>query len=489
MNLIVDPWIPAVRPDGTRALFSLREIFRQADTLRDLSVRPHERIALMRLLICITQAALDGPEDQDALENCGDQIQPAVEKYLRKWEAGFKLYDEKQPFLQVPDLVPGKEKTEANPLTKLDLALATGNNTTLFDNMAGDIRLVTSQRAALNLLTFQCFSPGGRIGVARWNGHETPGNGSSNHAPCLPSAMLHALVIGDHLLSTIYRNLLSRQQVVDAFGFNKWGVPIWEQPVLNLNDEAAVQNASGTYLGRLVPMSRAIRIHPDGHSMILANGLNYPIFPAFREPTATVIRRKDELALLPTSTGRSIWRQLSAVTVKRVAATDSVSGPLAMANVDQSRDCTLWAGALVTEKAKIEDLVESVYSVPGTLFTEIGRAAYEKAVQYAEAAESAAIQAVKIYSVSLNVASPGYDRARSAFWTLVEQNLSALFEVARVQIPPAQLPGCGWGRSVHAAAVQAYEHACPRQTPRQIQAYAAGLRRLHAHFASTKHNV
>jgi hypothetical protein len=38
---------------------------------------------------------------------------------------------------------------------------------------------------------------------------------------------------------------------------------------------------------------------------------DYPIFPAFREATATVIKRKDELAVLPASTNRSLWRQLA----------------------------------------------------------------------------------------------------------------------------------------------------------------------------------
>ena len=60
MNLTIDPWIPALRTDGLRDLFSLHDLFTQARELRDLAVKPHERIALMRLLLCISQAALDG---------------------------------------------------------------------------------------------------------------------------------------------------------------------------------------------------------------------------------------------------------------------------------------------------------------------------------------------------------------------------------------------------------------------------------------------
>jgi len=61
MNLIVDAWIPALCANGRRELFSLLDLFASAHELRDLAVKPHERVSLMRLLLCITQAALDGP--------------------------------------------------------------------------------------------------------------------------------------------------------------------------------------------------------------------------------------------------------------------------------------------------------------------------------------------------------------------------------------------------------------------------------------------
>ena len=63
MNLTIDPWIPVERADGSRELLSLQDFFAQARELHDLAVKPHERIALMRLLLCITQVALDGPTD------------------------------------------------------------------------------------------------------------------------------------------------------------------------------------------------------------------------------------------------------------------------------------------------------------------------------------------------------------------------------------------------------------------------------------------
>lgn len=146
-------------------------------------------------------------------------------------------------------------------------------------------------------------------------------------------------------------------------------------------------------------------------------------------------------------------------------------------------DVTLWIGALVTDKAKIEDLVEATYTLPSGVLSEFGRIAYENGVKHAEESEAALIQAVKAYAGELKVASPAYDRARQHFWTRVEQDLPALFDVARRLVPPSELAASAWGAAVHSAALDAYERSCPRQTPRQIQAYALGLRRL---YASTK---
>lgn len=478
MNLTIDPWIPALRAQGRRELFSLQGLFAEAHEIRDLAVKPHERVALMRLLLCITQAALDGPANEGEWASCERLIQPRVRDYLATWKGAFELFGGGQRFLQFSSLKPGRESDGGNTITKLDLALASGNNSTLFDNLAGGERALETSWVACSLVTFQCFSPGGRIGVAKLNGKETRGNGSSNHAPCTPCSMVHTVIVGDHLLATIHRNLLAKDTVLDFYGASSWGKPVWELSCEHNQDTAAQSNATMTYLGRLVPLSRAIRLHEGGRALILANGLDYPVFPAFREPTATVVKRKDSLALLPASTSRSLWRQLSAISVLGRAGSHAAGGPLALNHVSGSADTTVWVGALITDKAKIEDVIESTYSLPSGMFTELGRAAYERGVSHAEEWEAVLIQAVKTYGVSLKLGAPADDRARRQFWTRIEQNLASLFALARDTDLAADFPKTDWGRAVGAAALAAYEHSCPRHTPRQIEAYALGLRRL-----------
>ena len=104
MNLTTEPWIPANWQDGTPATVTLREAFERGSEIQDLGVRPHERIALMRLLICVAQAALDGPAELDEWESCRPQIGPAAVDYLDRWQSAFELYGKDQRFLQVPNL-------------------------------------------------------------------------------------------------------------------------------------------------------------------------------------------------------------------------------------------------------------------------------------------------------------------------------------------------------------------------------------------------
>ena len=478
MNLTIDPWIPAIAADGRTCLVSLQELFATAHELRDVSAKPHEKIALLRLLLCITQAALDGPADFDDWETCRESIPRVATTYLEKWAASFELFGDGPRFLQVPGLKAAKEEGEGNAATKLDLTLASGNNASLFDNAAGVPRIVAPARLALTLLAFQCFSPGGRIGVAKWNGADTPGKGSSNHAPGTPSSMLHTYLQGRSLLETLHLNLLNKDEHGEL-GHGGWGKPNWEVPVTSAGDKAAIANATTSYLGRLVPLSRAIRLEVDGRHLLLANGLDYPLAPIFREAAATVVQREEEVALLGVSLGRSIWRQLSAITVKRRAAKDSLSGPLALGNLGDDRGATLWIGALATDKAKIEDVVEAAYDVPAGMFGDTGRKLYEEGVALAGQWQEAVSKCVKAYAGTLKLEPVPYDKGRHYFWTAIEQHVATLMRLTERPEEAGDLKASPWGVQVKAAARAAYEFACARQTPRQIQAYAIGLQQLY----------
>ena len=78
-------------------------------------------------------------------------------------------------------------------------------------------------------------------------------------------------------------------------------------------------------------------------------------------------------------------------------------------------------------------------------------------------------------------------RVETAFWTQIESQLALLLDVARTLKPNL------WQEGVNESAELAYKECCARQTPRQIQAFALGLRRLYsianAKSATTKFNT
>jgi len=508
MNLTTEAWVPAVLRDGRPVTLSLCEAFERGHEIQDLAVRPHERIALMRLLICVTQAALDGPADHDEWKSCKPRITPAVVDYLSRWRHAFDFLGSGQRFLQATNLkmpmngsaaddeVGGKENS------KLDLALATANNTTLFDNAGGSERSFPPGNLALMLLTFQCFSPSGRIGVALWNDAPTLGwtsypkvkSGKSNHAPCVADGMLHALLRGDRLLDSVHRNLMTKWLADRFFGKNAWGRPVWETMPQSPIDALAVANANRTYLGRLVPLTRAIWLADDRRSLMLANGLEYAHYPGWREPSSTIITAKrngqPERVVLGASVERAAWRVLHALTVK-AAGQNTNGGPAALQNVSDEEAFDLWVGGLVADRGKPVDTIESVLHVPAAMLSEPSQAAYEKGVRHAENTEFQVMRAVSVYHRKLgdNLDRPEMksrrqriqNHAAAQFWTDVDSAVPRLLEVAA---NPGSLGlnadwhKTAWGRSVWQAALTAYERACPHETPRQIRAYALGLRAL-----------
>jgi CRISPR system Cascade subunit CasA len=500
MNLTTDPWIPIVWASGQPGTVSLCDAFARGEDIRDLAVRPHERIAVMRLLICIAQASLDGPADQDEWKVCRSEIAPATLVYLKRCRKAFELFGDGPRFLQVEGLrklADKKGDEEGNSVSKLDLALATGNNSTLFDNGGGSDREFSAARLAMSALTFQCFSPGGRIGVVQWHKTLTPGKGSSDHAPCIAGSMLHAVVRGNNLLDTIRSNLMSKEQVVRFFGKRAWGKPVWEHMPSKLADKGGIENATQTYLGRLVPLSRSIRLADDCRSLTLANGLEYAPYPEWREPTSTVVTRQIKnqptRVILAASVEKAAWRELHALTVIAVDK-NSNGGPAALQNVIDGTAFDLWVGGLAANKAKLVDTTESVFHIPVQMLDaeREGQRVYEAGARWADNSAFRLGRAVCTYHRELgdNLDRAEFrdrrqqiqNKATAQFWTDIEQSVTQLLNVA---VNPEQLGmknewhKTDWGKAVQGAMRAAYEAACPHDTPRQMRAYALGLNVLH----------
>ena len=106
-NLIDEPWIPIA--DVGRV--SLGQLFRNPH-YRALGGNPVQKIALMKLLLAIAQAAAT-PDDETGWQVLGESdLAGSCMAYLNEWHHRFYLYGD-QPFLQMPAIARAEIKEEA----------------------------------------------------------------------------------------------------------------------------------------------------------------------------------------------------------------------------------------------------------------------------------------------------------------------------------------------------------------------------------------
>jgi CRISPR system Cascade subunit CasA len=504
MNVAFDPWIPVVTSEGVPELASLCEVLTKGDRFADLSVRPHERVALMRLFLCVAHAALNGPKDYNEWREVPKKLPEAVRRYLKEWKESFELFHKKKPWLQITGLSKNQEEISKDdlslwsPVSKLNFSLSTGNNTTFFDHAGMAInRSISISETLVSMITFQCFSPGGLISQVYWNNAQT--GKSSKDGPCVSASMIHAFLRGENLLESLRLNLPSYDDIRSSYGNLGIGNPVWECPPGSFSDTAGIANATQTYIGRLVPMTRLILLHQAGSKMLLGDGLEYPPysngFPP--EPSATVlirkIAKKEERILLSYRPSRALWRELSAVVTKRAA--NGLGGPLSLCALQEGEECDLVVSALARDQATIVDTSESVFHIPAKLLSADGHIIYEEEVRNAETVAGRLGWAIEVYRTEidggwegqLKSAGPAkgalkaklHSLATVHYWTTVEKNLPLLMShIAAIDTDAALPTRDAWRKMLFATACDAFRVACGCESPRRMRAFAKGFQRL-----------
>lgn len=508
MNLVTEPWIPVIDKEGEYCTISLMDVFTQGDQYSDLTVRPHERISLMRLFICIAHAALNGPTDYDEWLEVHANLPSAAKKYLEQWKDSFWLFHPQNPFLQIAGL---DENIKSVPVTKLDFALATGNNTTLFDHEANSInknRTLIAQELAVNLITYQNFSPGGGLPIVKWKNIET-NNIKNPDAPCVTSSMLHTFIRGKDLIQTIYKNL----PMIELISLPR-GNPYWEMIPNSPDDTKAIDNATKTYLGRLVPVSRWIKFLPDQVNMLCGNGFKYQNFNnGFQEePSASVIIKKTSKgnirALLTYKSNRLIWRDLSALTVKRKYSQNGGYGPLCIENIQENESsCDIQVLAISRNQAKILDSVDSVYSISGKMLSPNGRAIYDSMVKDAEKIDYKLGNAIMTYRKIFDGGWEGRlkgagknkkslieklkNKALIHYWTILENHKHLLMEAVESVDNRDEVDRIKevWRKKIYQTALESYQLVCEQETPRGMMAFALGWKELTGRSQKDKKNT
>jgi CRISPR system Cascade subunit CasA len=520
MNIAFDDWIPVVTGAGKPKLVSLCEVLTQGEQYADLAVRPHERVALMRLFLCVAHAALDGPKDYDEWLDVPSRLPASAIQYLKTWNENdvFELFHPKKPWLQVADLnLMCSDKEDPNSddekgwtnAKRLCRTRASGENTTLFDHAASSSEICecAPHELALNLLAFQnYFVAGGKAPSRMWGKHEMKNPAYPRGGPCAGKSIIYTFLRGSSLAETIHLNLNSHENLKLFYGSSdEWlGRPIWEMPIESPVDQKSIVNATRTYLGRLVPQTRILRLSEDRRRVLLGAGFVYPKFQDEKNPfhpdsNATVVPNKDgERELLGAKASKSIWRELPALIVRSRNSSTSNRGPLCLGNIPDQAPCDIVVCAMITnprQAAEIVDLVDSAFHIPAKLFECDGSQSYESGVKSADEFASRLGWAVEGYRLAIDggwprrliSAGPGkgelqvklHTTATTHYWTAVEKNLPLLIaHVEAIGTENAIPTRDTWRKMLFAAACDAYRTACGQETPRQIRAFAEGWKRL-----------
>lgn len=535
-NLVDEPWLPVTvandfpRKTGRGLLprVSLLEAFKHGDKIVDLRCYPHERIALMRLLICIAQRSLNGPADEADWSQCGMRLAKEASEYLVAHRDCFNLFGDGPRFLQAHG------RGEAGKMPVFKLSLVDTDGTALFDAHVQPGNGMEAEELAVALVTYQSFAAGGKVGGSETSRkriqtksgkvRKEPQSGQAALCRDGPGA-LHAFVLGRNLGETIHWNILCKSQIAAPMTWDKSASPLWEFRQTKAADFYESRLKSD-YLARLVPLARAVWLDADRKNVEVANGLQYGVFAdskdqksrqlkpgtGIRELTAAVApgRKpgdKDRLASASAGGGmpKAAWRELHAIAALRRSGMRG--GPAALEHVraDVLQEAILWCGALVGSQAKVGDVIESVFRLPVKMLEDADAAVddmrqcpgpnqtYRKGVGLADYWEGQLRKAVFTYHLRLGDsfsktqnAARGrkvQNQAALRYWTTLEQ-LAERVLLHDIAVNSGRYWHSGdsnwmaqspWGREVWRAAHDAYEFSCSHGTPRQLRAYAAGV--------------
>jgi len=288
------------------------------------------------------------------------------------------------------------------------------------------------------------------------------------------------------------------------------GRPVWElfPDAPDLKREC-IANATKTYLGRLAPISRWIKLLHGTDQMYCCNGFKYDTFkdgfPA--EPTAAVRvatmrdineANTDKRKVVKIDPLKALWRELSALMIERSAY--GLGGPLAMGNAPRDTEFDFHVCAMIRDQASMDVAVESVFSIKPTFqdnfYVYQAEVTGTNNVLGAEGHARKLRRAVEEYRKLIDAdwaprvkrteaKKQGVLRNRLAetaflsYWTAVEKNLSLImnhiYAVGSYDSEPTLKT---WRLMLYRASIEGYSVACGQETPRQIRAYAKGLEKL-----------
>lgn len=319
-DLVHEPWIPCVLPDGRSVELGLLETLVRAHEIRGVAdASPLSTFALHRLLLAIVHSVLRGPKNHkewQAIWQSGRFDERRFADYFGKWHERFDLFHPTHPFLQVGgyETVSG-EKVATTSVTRLEPERASGNNATLFDHSIEEAAIAYAPAAAARaLIVAQSWSLGGGKGpTGRIGGGKPFVHPYSSHAPMVGAVAV--VVHHQHLHRTLTANLsLIGEERRQPSYTHASDLPTWER-----GQHRPPETATPTgYLEYLTWLARHVRLIPNDDrtvsTMCFAQGAILDETAGFESPFA-FYRLDPKRGRVPIglSEDKAIWRDSAAL--------------------------------------------------------------------------------------------------------------------------------------------------------------------------------
>ena len=469
--LVDEKWIPIVG----KGRLSLIDVFSD-DNVMDIAGNAIQKIALIKLLIAIAQAAIS-IEDEDEWKNLGPTgLRKEVIGYLNAHKADFFLYGD-HPFLQMPALADLKEAEIQKIYYDFIPDLASENDTLIRELQSG--HALSDEEKAVFLVQLMNYAPGGkRTSYIR---PLTPGYSlrtkSAKAGPSLGGyeGYLQTCLLGCNLMETVWLNFFTESDLLDIDPSIRLDVrPPWEKMPEGEEDEIAQAIKHSVYAW-LIGVSRFILLSEEG--IRYAEGLQYPTSTksGYSEPFITI---RDDGGAIYASTVRKPWRSLVSILQVVYDSSSPYSCSLIKAFLRRARSAvssfSIWSGGLKIRGTsgdqsvkQDDDYVESEFSFESSL---IGEEMFQRLSsvmkeldRYAGMLRSSVVSYKKDFKEE-----PSAANAEKAFWESAE---SVSQDLIRSCADEADEERVSIMRFLKGTLVRIYDENCPHDTARQLMVW------------------
>jgi CRISPR system Cascade subunit CasA len=474
-NLVDEAWVPI----AGKAPASLREVFAR-DDLGALGGSPIQKIALLKLFLAIAQAARTPRDDADWSAMKPNGLGDACLAYLEKWHDAFWLYGER-PFLQMPGVAGAEKKSFGTLLPHI----ATGNTTVLLD-LHREMQMGDADKALL-LMVLMGFGLGGKKtdnSIVLTPGYAAKSNEKGNAATGKPGTSLgffgyqHHFLMGATLRESVWFNMLTADDLPSLLVFPEGvGAPPWER-VPEGEDCGVAQALKKSLMGRLVPLSKFVLLAEDGvhysdgilHADIKSGGF---------DPSVAIDASGKEAKATWVDPEKQLWRHLPALLAflagKQRASCLGVRRGVGRVR-GQCRHFGLWAGGI-----RVSSNAGEQYASGGDDYAEstLWLASEDMGEPWLDAFACEMDGLDYLATKLLYGRVMGYHKSLKADGKKQAIAATAIFWQQCGSRAQALVDACGNGtqrelRPVFADfARETYNDACPRDTARQLEAWAA----------------